>query len=395
MIVNESKLKRQNQVLDSWINKFNANSYCVAVTGFGKSYMCILAIKRFNKEKKVHIVVPTLVLQEQWKTLLVKHEVFNAEVYVINTYVSIPRNCDLLIIDELQRTTNESAVYFSKVLSNTKCVYRFLVTATLDKQKIAFLHRHGIYSCGEITLEEALFNNWVSSFQVYNLELEFTPEEQEKYDKATNLIKAHSPYLEGLNPFTALKDKQYLKEFCLEHEFDFKEMQMRIVRHNGATTSRKSIVYNATKKVTVIEEILEHLGNERKALVFSQTKKYADLVAKTILNSKVYHSGITNSAEKAQILQNFSNDYIKHLISVKGLNEGLDVENVDIGIAAAYTSTGIDAIQSLGRILRFVEGKNAIFINLYMKNSVEIGWLKKRQAKINNIKWIKTIKEIQ
>lgn len=395
MLINESKLKRQNEIVDTWISKFKANSYATAVTGFGKSYMCILAIKRFNPSKVVHIVVPTLVLQSQWNELLKDNNITNAKVYVINSYVAAPQKCDLLIIDELHRATNEAAFYFSSLLNNTICDYRFLVTATLDKQKKDFLHAKGIFCCGEVTLEEALTKGWVSSFQVYNLELEFTPEEQEKYDKATNLIKAHSPYLEGLNPFTALKDKQYLKAFCEENDFDYKDLQMRIVRHNGATVTRKSIVYGAKAKIDVIPLILDHLGIDKKALIFSQTKKYADAVQKILPNSKVYHSGIKNVHEKAAILQDYINNDVQHLVSVKSLNEGLDVENVDVGIVAAYTSTGIDALQMLGRCIRFVEGKEAIFINLFMKNSVEIGWLKKRQQKIFNVKWIKTIGEIK
>jgi superfamily II DNA or RNA helicase len=357
--------------------------------------MCILAIKRFNPNKIVHIVVPTIVLQSQWNDLLKDNNVLNAKVYVINSYVATPQKCDLLIIDELHRATNEAAFYFSSLLNNTVCDYRFLVTATLDKQKKDFLHAKGIFCCGEVTLEEALTKGWVSSFQVYNLELEFTPEEQEKYDKATNIIKAHSPYLEGLKPFTALKDKEYLRAFCEENNFDYNNICMRITRHNGATTTRKAIIYGAISKINVIPLIIEHLGKEKKALIFSQTKKYADAVQKILPNSKVYHSGIKNEHEKAAILQDYVNNDIQHLVSVKSLNEGLDVENVDVGIAAAYTSTGIDAIQSLGRTIRFVEGKHAIFINLFIKNTVEIGWLKKRQQKIFNVKWIKTIGEIK
>ena len=74
-----------------------------------------------------------------------------------------------------------------------------------------------------------------------------------------------------------------------------------------------------------------------------------------------------------------------------------DTLSLMIGILAALKLSPwvIDALQSLGRTIRFVEGKNAIFINLFMKNSVEIGWLKKRQQKIFNVKWIKRIEDIK
>ena len=33
MLINESKLKRQNEIIDTWISKFKCNGYFIGVTG--------------------------------------------------------------------------------------------------------------------------------------------------------------------------------------------------------------------------------------------------------------------------------------------------------------------------------------------------------------------------
>ena len=80
-----------------------------AYTGFGKSYIIYLAVKRFRvkSDGEVVVIVPSLHLQGEMNLLLSEFQ--NVKVYVINTFtISILEatdiyNVPLLIIDEFTK----------------------------------------------------------------------------------------------------------------------------------------------------------------------------------------------------------------------------------------------------------------------------------------------------
>jgi superfamily II DNA or RNA helicase len=82
------------------------------------------------------------------------------------------------------------------------------------------------------------------------------------------------------------------------------------------------------------------------------------------------------------------------LVTVKALDEGMNVEDVEIGINVAAKSVSRQENQRRGRILRFIEGKMAWFINLYVKDSKDFYWLKSRQSDSKRPIWIDSINEI-
>jgi hypothetical protein len=49
----------------------------------------------------------------------------------------------------------------------------------------------------------------------------------------------------------------------------------------------------------------------------------------------------------------------------------------------------------MGRILRYIEGKKAKLFNLYLIDTQDESWLKRRQKGDTNIKWITSLKEIK
>lgn len=388
-----SRDERQNEAIAKVILNIQAGGIggcLIHPTGFGKSTEAFKFIKKFNKNKLVHLVVPTIELQTQWRAKVhqVEHRV---EVYVVNTYVSQPRTCSLLISDEGHRYANEDAKLFSKVLDNCTFDYNLTLTATLDKEQEAFLLRRNIPILDIITIEEAKSKKWISKNVTYNLGLKFTEEEEAKYITCTNIIKAHSPYFEGLNPFTALKDKEALKAYCAENGFDYDSMGMKITRHNIATQARKALVYGAASKILVIPEIIAKVNQQ--VILFSETKKYAETIHKSIINSVLYHSTIS-AKKKKEVLDKMKSGEAMLLCTAKALDEGLDIPALKVGITASGTSKERQSKQRDGRIGRYIEGEVATMINLYIKDTVEVGWLKKRQKSMNNIIWINSIDEI-
>ena len=92
------------------------------------------------------------------------------------------------------------------------------------------------------------------------------------------------------------------------------------------------------------------------------------LLKKAGYASEIYHSKKKNQ----QAIERFRNGEVNILVSVKSLNEGLDVKDVDVGIRVAGTSQDRDTIQRLGRGLRVVEGKDgAKYYQLYCEDTLE------------------------
>lgn len=96
--------ERQEQCIQRWINnKCLGTLECC--TSFGKTRCAIKCIQRLRAklpEASVLIVVPTELLQKQWKEELDKFGLsINTEVQVINTAIKHSWNCTLLILDDV------------------------------------------------------------------------------------------------------------------------------------------------------------------------------------------------------------------------------------------------------------------------------------------------------
>lgn len=388
--------KRQDEGINKIINNitkgFSRGAAVEYPTGWGKTTFAFKFTKRFNKEKLIHIVVPTAALQLQWieKTSEIENIV---EVFIINTYIKEKRKCGLLIGDEGHRYSNEESNHFNKLLEVCDYEYILILSATYTNAQLEFLNRYNIPLLDRISVQEARAKGWIANCLTYNLGLNFTEEEQQKYIKATNVIKAHAVYIEGTNPFTILqkKNREILKQHCEENNFSIKDISMRVMQHNRYTNVRKALIYGASAKLDVISKIIEI--TDKQVILFSETKKYATEVSKLISNSVLYHSTISDKKKKGA-LNKIKSGEARLLCTAKALDEGLDIPNLKVGIVASGTSVERQAKQRDGRIGRVVGNEVAVMINLYIKDTAEIGWLKKRQKNMTNIEWINSIEEI-
>lgn len=93
-------------------------------------------------------------------------------------------------------------------------------------------------------------------------------------------------------------------------------------------------------------------------------------------------------------LTRFENKEISVLSTAKALDEGFNVEGIECAIICSASSKKRQYIQRVGRSLRFIEGKTAKIINLYIRNTQDESWLKKRQKGDTNIRWVDKIEEI-
>lgn len=93
--------ERQAISVQKWVdNKLRGS--CVLPTGFGKTYVGVLAAQRFQKGNPNHrilIVVPSDPIKVQWLELLAQNHV---KADVITMYIAAKQkfDCGLLIIDK-------------------------------------------------------------------------------------------------------------------------------------------------------------------------------------------------------------------------------------------------------------------------------------------------------
>lgn len=399
MQINENRLARQKIEVDKVINHFNnkisrgvAGEYA---TGFGKTYMAFLAIKRIPIGKQVHVIVPTQALKNQWEELIAEQlPNYNVQVFIINTYVMQLRVCDFLVIDEGHKISNKDTVMFSLVLDISSFTNCWVLSAKFTIEQLLFLESKGIKLISKISVEEAKKNNWVSQYKIYNLGVELTVDEEEEYIKADNIIKSHFPYFNNDLKllYELLKNSKLRIEYCEENGFNEKDIAMRAARATAAISKRKAIVYNSFNKKQVIADIVKTF--DKKTIVFSQTIKFCQETKKLIPKSTIYHSNL-KPKEKEAALTGIINDKYNCILSVKALQEGLDVKGLECGIRASYDSTERGMIQTLGRVIRKEQDKEfAMFFNLYCLNTMEITWLKSSQKSFPNIRWIDSLNEV-
>ena len=78
--------------------------------------------------------------------------------------------------------------------------------------------------------------------------------------------------------------------------------------------------------------------------------------------------------ENKQILANFNEKEIANIVSPKGLDAGVDVKGLSVGIALTCNSSQTTDTQRIGRVVRYEEGKIAEFFTLVIANSIEETW---------------------
>lgn len=204
MVIDQVKLNRQLLVFSRWktgkaINSVLKQAYglFLAVTGFGKTYVLIIAIKDMNvrhPDRTTIIVVPTSKLLQDWigfwsedatgnkvwiKGHIELHDLKNIQVFVVNTYVKYKDwNCDLLGLDECHHYSNEDSQYFSTILTITTCKFLFAMSATLSKKQEEFFAKLYIPVIDRIDQVEAQNSNYVVNSIVYNLGIELSKADQ-------------------------------------------------------------------------------------------------------------------------------------------------------------------------------------------------------------------------
>ena len=233
----------------------------------------------------------------------------------------------------------------------------------------------------------------MSPFKVYNIPVEMDFESRLEYGRCDAefhmTFKLFDKDLKLM--FACMKSKNtFMRHLMRKFHVSANSQELRDMhqqyktypfRCNTAMKKRKELLYEAAGKLEAIAGLLSLFEN-RYGVIFNQTAKFADKVGKLIGEECVVeHSKIKPAKKRRENLKKFldGRTKVRYISAVKSLNEGANLNRVDFIIIASGTSKLKDFIQRVGRSIRWQDGKEAIVVRLYVKDSQEEKWVDSSQ----------------
>lgn len=386
--------ERQIQIdaYQSWIDNNKSGIFAMA-TGAGKTVTalnCLLKQYQENGCYKAIIVVPTQALAIQWehevnsfnfqnvvsthtckdwKQILEKYRTkcllnSNKSIVIITTYATFNR-ADMQSF--VERTKGiDSFVYIADEAHNlgsktslehlpTKIAKRIGLSATPErvydeigsKQLYDFFNSQPPRYTYRYTMKQAIEDKILCHYDYYPVFVELTVEEMAEYKKITKQL---SKYIDSkTGKYKEDADKLLLK--------------------------RKRIIYKAERKKVAILKLLSQI-EEKKRLDYTfvfvpegyENHDYSDSETVSVKdeelhlineyaqmfkdNGYTYHKYISGLDDAPSILKSFSEGDIQILLSMKCLDEGVDIPRAEYAIFCSSTGNPRQFVQRRGRVLR-------------------------------------------
>ncbi|MAG52639.1 MAG: hypothetical protein CMH62_01615 [Nanoarchaeota archaeon] len=384
----------QKEHINKWVEK-GCKGTSIAATGIGKTKMGLMAIQHIldqDPNNRALIVIPTENLRDnEWPDEIKKWSMSKykdrIDIQCIQTvYKWKNYDCSILVVDEVHTTLSYE---YRNLYENNRFENMYCLTATPPENDE---YRSYLKSFAPIIKKtdtlDALDMELISPYTVYNLAVSFTEDEVKQYNKydilfnkATNELGGRFSAFQNATKYKTSSDKEKAKWANIFY------LSMQ---------KRKKICYNAENKIDIIKKIVNKFP-DRKGLIFSESIIFAEELQGALGEECITFHSKMKLKEKKNALKTFGDGRTKTRLisSVKALNAGLNVPECSLGICAAGSSKALDNIQRKGRTLRMVEGKEALYINLYVRGSQEVKWVRKRTKDEFNCKWIESINEIE
>jgi superfamily II DNA or RNA helicase len=389
------KYERLYGAFTKWKQTNKANSSIIGTTGSGKTSVALIAIEELNKagEYTSIIIVPTKILKSQWEKLLVKAGLRNALVYVVNTIALGENiyNCDLLIVDEVDKMVTEK---FKTIYQKVKKKWCLNMTATLFGDKRLFINKYYPIA-DEIEIEEALEEGYVSDFTIYNWGIELGWSDCRKLDNwQQQYFESVAIFGDYDNYRKFLSDANFRENLSLQVGVHIGELFGCAKRITKTVSERKKFFYNHPYKLQAIEEIRAKFP-ELLTVVFSESIDFM----KSVKDDRAiqYHSKMTDKQRQKALdkLLNKENN-VNCIVAGKSVESGMDVGGLTLGVNTSYTSSTTSMYQKIGRCIRVQkDSSHAMFINLFLsrpdgKDTTEYkNWLK--PSLVGREKYVKII----
>lgn len=301
-------------------------------TGYGKSKIALDRAFMHNLNAKILIVIPKLVLEDNWNDEFELWGYSNENV-VYSTYLSLDKHLDehfdTIIFDEGHHITDRCADIIERMSFDEVII----LSATVKKDvmnRIRCIFPH-IY-IHKVSVRKAIENDILPDPKVILLALQLDDNEKTESYKKKNII------------YKVTKAQYYRHMSCVVENMKTLAMTGSMtMKRMWLTKAGQRLKWLSSQKTDIVQEILNKL-KRRRTLTFCNSINQAECLAKYAIHSK--------NPESDSILEMFNNNKIKHISSVNILDEGVNLKNCQVGIFANLNSSDRMIKQRLGRLLR-------------------------------------------
>jgi len=368
----------QQRSLDAW-RAAGRRGIIVLPTGAGKTVIALKAIEEL--EAATLVVVPTLVLVEQWRRGL--EETFGVEVGVVGggrqllrgltvaTYDSASLRADrlgnrfrLLVLDEVHHLPAPS---YRRIGMMYLAPYRLGLTATLEREDGAHVTLLDLVGAKvyEMAVDD-LAGVHLSDYTIRTVSIPLTEEEQAEY-------KAKYAFYRGFlrRRGIRMRSARDYQRFVMRSGRD-PEARRALLARNRAM----EVALNSSAKIDYLKQLLVENPGE-KVIIFTQHNSLVYRISREMLIPAITHQ--TPREERADTLQGFRSGRYRRIVTSRVLDEGVDVPDASMAVILSGTGSSREFIQRLGRVLRKREGKQAKMVELVSRGTAETRMSRRRK----------------
>lgn len=402
----------QSEFAEKWMKR--GEGIAKVVTGAGKTHLAMAIMERLkseNKEFHTTIIVPTIPLMYQWKDNIVKKllvspdeiglrgggrkDSFNGKNILITVINSAIKNDfisketaglenNLLVVDECHRS---GAQKFRAIFAASR-KWNLGLSATPEREADDYFESVIQTELGPIlatyNYDNALKDDIIPPYNITNYAVLLENKEKVRYRKLTkdieNIIKRlkmkYRSIDRGGNFSAKLKKLQskYPNDKDLFRYFQkTKERKMDLLYRAENRSKITCGMLNTVLGRKTTEKVNLGLKEEDRAIVFHENISEINDLYMSIDSPlvSIYHSQFPSSLNKIG-LELYQRGTTRVLLSVKALVEGIDVPSTNLGVIMASSSSRVQRVQSLGRILRKAEGKDETnLVIVYVHNTTD------------------------
>lgn len=415
----------QGECIDRWFEA-GGRGVVKVVTGAGKTVFAMALIERLQNERepnlRVAVVVPTVVLMEQWKSGFLKssnlpesaigclgggrQDSFNGDVRILvavlnSASAKLPQMGKaldsplLLIADECHRA---GADQMSRIF-DTRRAYSLGLSATPERDQVddeedsadsdpmdasaagfdeCLLGRELGSIIFELDYRDAIERGILARFILKHYGLPLTPDERMKCERLsreiTELRKSLQSQARG-RPMDGGMLVGWARRVASRGGSALAEQASQYVR---ATGQRKLLLYHAKARAAAVSRLVQDAARDgsRIILFHESIAEVMQIFSQLIRDGHsvvVEHSKLSDSIRQESI-RLFRDGDAQVLVSARSLIEGFDAPAADVGIVVASSSSVRQRVQTLGRILRKKPGeeeRTAILHVLYMSETTD------------------------
>lgn len=360
----------QAEAVEAW-RKAGRRGVVVLPTGTGKTLVAMHAIA--DAKRSALVVVPTLDLLNQWFDLLATHwgdarvgvmggGTHDPKQITVTTYDSAYLHLDrlgarfgLVVWDEAHHLAGPTTVQAARM---ALAPFRLGLTATPLEDD-----RQGVVAdlVGPIVYRKEigdLRGEHLAQYEVVRMKVRLDDQERAQHDAARA-------------KFRAFVEKNGLRLGGPRGWARFLEATSRSAEGRAALAAwreQRRLALAARSKLEVLDGLLRRHARDR-AIVFTESNDAAYEVSRRFLVPAITHR--TRPPERRAVLEGLRDGSLPVVVTSRVLNEGVDVPSVGVGIVLSGTATVREHVQRLGRILRKVEGKQAVLYEVVAEGTGE------------------------